>query len=262
MLGGRSQVALEISSKIEAMLPEELLRVSSPPMADWVESFLTMRVHVLIRFGKWHEILKLKLHEDQTLYCTTTAMTLYAQGVASAALGRVDDANKYRERFRDAAAHVPESRTLFNNKCTHILSIAAAMLDGEIEYRAGNFDAAFSHLREAINRDDALPYDEPWGWMQPARHAYGALLLEKSKIEEAAEVYAADLGMNDTLPRQLQHLNNVWALHGLHECLVKLGREAEAKILHPQLKLALGFADIEITSSCFCRLHTCPSTKL
>lgn len=157
MLAGRSQVALEISSKIEAMLPEDLLRVPSPPMADWVESFLTMKAHVLVRFGKWHEILKLQLHDDQNLYCTTTAMTLYAQGIASAALGRVADANKYRERFRDAAARVPESRTLFNNKCTHILTIASAMLDGEIDYRAGNFDDAFSHLRDAIKRDDALP---------------------------------------------------------------------------------------------------------
>ncbi len=85
-------------------------------------------------------------------------------------------------------------------------------------------------------------------------------LLEQGKAEEACEVYLADLGMKDTLPRQLQHLNNVWALHGLHESLVKLGRVAEAKILRPQLNLALAFADIEVTSSCFCRLNT--SAKL
>ena len=226
-------------------------------MADWLESFLTMRVHVLVRFGKWQDILELKLHKDTDLYCTTTAMTLYAKGVAAAALGRVADAENFREQFRDAAAHVPESRTLFNNKCTHILTIASAMLDGEIDYRKGDFDSAFSHLRDAIRRDDALPYDEPWGWMQPARHAYGALLLEQGKSEMACEVYMADLGINDTLPRQLQHLNNVWALHGLHECLRKLGRHAEADVLQPNLNLALAFADIEVTSSCFCRLHTC-----
>ena len=33
-------------------------------------------------------------------------------------------------------------------------------------------------LREAIELDDDLNYDEPWGWMQPTRHALGALLLE------------------------------------------------------------------------------------
>ena len=30
--------------------------------------------------------------------------------------------------------------------------------------------------------------------MQPTRHAYGALLLEQGRVEDAAEVYAADLG--------------------------------------------------------------------
>ena len=67
-----------------------------------------------------------------------------------------------------------------------ILAIAAEMLDGEIAYREGRFDEAFAHLRRAIELDDALPYDEPWGWMQPTRHAYGALLLEQGRVEEAA----------------------------------------------------------------------------
>jgi hypothetical protein len=47
----------------------------------------------------------------------------------------------------------------------------------------------------------ALPYDEPWGWMQPTRHAHGALLLEQGHTREAADVYAADLGLDPTLNR-------------------------------------------------------------
>ena len=96
-------------------------------------------------------------------------------------------------------ARVPDSRYLFNNTCQDILAVAGAMLDGELEYRRGNFDAAFEHLRRAIALDDALPYDEPWGWMQPTRHAYGALLLEQGRVEEAEAVYRADLGLDDTL---------------------------------------------------------------
>jgi tetratricopeptide (TPR) repeat protein len=129
------------------------------------------------------------------------------------------------------------------------------MLDGELAYRQGNFDLAFKELLRSISLDDALPYDEPWGWMQPTRHAYGALLLEQGHVEEAAAVYIADLGMDSTLPRALQHPNNVWALHGYHECLMKLGRVAEARILEPQLRLAVAIADIPIRSSCLCRLE-------
>ena len=103
------------------------------------------------------------------------------------------------------------------------------MLDGEIAYRKGDFDAAFAHLRASVELDDALPYDEPWGWMQPTRHALGALLLEQGRVEEADAVYRADLGLDDTLPRACQHPDNVWSLHGYHECLFRLGKDDEAR---------------------------------
>jgi tetratricopeptide (TPR) repeat protein len=80
-----------------------------------------------------------------------------------------------------------------------LLAIAEAMLHGELAYRRGHFDAAFAHLRQAVALDDALPYDEPWGWMQPTRHALGALLLEQGHLEEAEAVYRADLGLDHTL---------------------------------------------------------------
>ncbi len=133
---------------------------------------------------------------------------------------------------------------------------------GEIEYRKNNIEQAFIHLRQAIKLDQELPYDEPWGWMQPPRHAYGALLLEQGRFEEALEVYSTDLGLNDVLPRAMQHPNNVWSLHGLVECLNASKRFDEAKLLKKQLDLAVATADVPIKSSCFCRLDTeCVSTK-
>ncbi len=98
---------------------------------------------------------------------------------------------------------MPDTRYLFNNTCLDILAVAGAMLDGEIEYRQGRFDAAFAHLRRSVELDDNLPYDEPWGWMQPTRHALGALLLEQGQVEEAEAVYRADLGLDATLSRRL-----------------------------------------------------------
>ena len=253
MLAGQSKVALETTDWIENTVSEDVLRVESPPMADWLEAFHGMRVHVLIRFGLWRDIFDVSLPEDQDLYCMTTALFQYAKGVALAATGKVDEAEKQREIFEGAVKRVKSSRTLFNNTCLDILAVARSMLEGELEYRRGNFDTAFEHLRKAINLDDNLPYDEPWGWMQPPRHAYGALLLEQGHIEEAAVVYSADLGFDDTLPRALRHPNNVWSLHGYHECLKKLGRLSEARIIKPQLDFAVAMADIPIESSCFCR---------
>src|SRR5579863_2320058 len=231
MFAGQGRTAAEAVDGLEAALPEQLLRVQSPPMADWLEGFGGMRVHVLVRFGRWQDILDLPLPADPELYSVTTAMLRYGRGVACSALGRIEDAERERELFAAARAAVPDSRMIFTNTCQDILAIAAAMLDGELEYRKGHIEAAFALLRESIALDDGLPYDEPWGWMQPARHAYGALLLEQGRVAEAEAVYRADLGFDDTLPRAYQHPGNIWSLHGYHECLVKLGQTGEAKII-------------------------------
>ncbi|OBG12423.1 hypothetical protein A5768_10885 [Mycolicibacterium fortuitum] len=148
----------------------------------------------------------------------------------------------------------PVESALFNNTSVDILAIAEQMLNGEIAYREGDYDTAFGYLRRAVELDDALPYDEPWGWMQPTRHAYGALLLEQGHVEEAARIYAADLGLDPTLSRSSQHPNNVWSLHGYHECLRRLGRDAEAAIIGRQLELAVARADVAVQASCACRL--------
>ena len=256
MFLGQSEVALSTAARLADSIPDGLLRAESPPMADWLEGFLAMRVHVLIRFGRWQDILDLPMPADPELYCVTTAMLRYAKGVACAALGRVAEAEAERELFRLAQAAVPATRTLFNNTCADVLAIAGAMLDGELDYRKGNVEAAFACLRRAIELDDGLPYDEPWGWMQPARHAYGALLLEQGRVAEAETVYRADLGFDDTLPRACQHPGNVWSLHGFHECLIRLGKLGEAAIIEQQLKLTVALADVPIESSCFCRLES------
>jgi tetratricopeptide (TPR) repeat protein len=256
MLGGQSKIALDTGAELALVITEPLLRVRSPPMADWLEGFIAMRMHGFIRFGRWEDILALELPADAELYCVTTAMMHYAKGVAFAAMGRVPEAEAERKLFQKSVERVPDSRTIFNNRCTDILGVGSAMLDGEIAYRRGEYDAAFDHLREAVKKDDTLPYDEPWGWMQPTRHALGALLLEQARVDEALAVYAADLGIDTSLPRALRHPNNVWASHGYHECLIKLGRKAEARVLAPQLKISLAMADVPIKSSCFCRRQT------
>ncbi|KAJ5143720.1 uncharacterized protein N7515_002507 [Penicillium bovifimosum] len=260
MLGGKSKAALSATNRMEATITEEILRVETPALADWMEFFKAVRVHVLIRFGMWEELKKLDPLEDKSLYCVTNVMRHYGKGVAYAATAQLEEADKERELFKEASKIVPPTRLDFPNKITDILKVATAMLDGEIEYRRGNYETAFSSLREAIALEDALPFAEPWGWMLPARHAYAALSLEQGHVEQAAQAYAEDLGLSPTPKRAHQHPNNVWALHGYHECLGILGRHAEATIIKQQLNLALVEADVDITSSCFCRLGNIPSS--
>lgn len=249
MFLGQPSVALTTSDELMAALPEDFLR----PMADWFEGFLPMKQHALIRFGLWDEILAQPLPEDAELYCVTTAMMRYSRTVALANLKRQAEAETERTHFDEAYQRVPETRMLFNNTCRDILQVAEQMMLGELEYHKGNYGKAFEHLRRSVELDDNLPYDEPWGWMQPTRHALGALLLEQGYYDEAEAIYRADLGLDQTLSRACQHPNNVWSLHGLHECLRHRGETVEAAHIKLQLDKAIARAEVPIRASCYCR---------
>ena len=249
MFLGQPSVALEAAEELIATLPSDTLR----PMADWFEGFIPMKQHVLIRFGRWQDILDQELPEDEELYSVTIAMMRYARTVALANLHRTSEAEDEKALFYVALERVPESRMLFNNTCRDILKVAEQMMLGELAYHQGQHQTAFDHLRKSVEIDDNLPYDEPWGWMQPTRHALGALLLEQGQTEEAEAVYRADLGLDSTLSRACQHPGNVWSLHGLYECLVRRGETVEAAHIKLQLDKAAARAEVPIKASCYCR---------
>ncbi len=254
MFLGQPGPALAAADEMVSTLPESFLR----PMADWFEAFIPMRQHVLVRFGMWDEILAQPLPQDAGLYAMTTALMRYARTVALANTGRTAEADVEFAAFNAAREAVPETRMLFNNTCRDILTIAEAMAAGELAYHKGEHDAAFAHLRRAGALDDGLPYDEPWGWMQPARHALGALLLEQGRVDEAEAVYRSDLGLDGALPRPCQHPDNLWSLHGLAECMQRKSKSGdadtgEARLVRQRLGLAVARAAVPVRASCYCR---------
>ena len=169
MFLGQPEPALETAEELIATLPAETLR----PMADWFEGFIPMKQHVLVRFGRWREILDQSLPEDQELYSVTTAMMRYARTVALANSDDIAGAEAERDLFFEARDRVPESRMLFNNTCRDILGVAEQMLLGELAYKSGDHEKGFEYLRRSVELDDNLPYDEPWGWMQPTPPCLG-----------------------------------------------------------------------------------------
>ena len=59
--------------------------------------------------------------------------------------------------------------------------------------------------------------------------------------------------MSGKVQRCTQHPDNVWALHGLVECLKRRGEREELPALQARLATALAKADVPINSSCLCR---------
>lgn len=256
MFLGQLQPALQAAEQMCATLCKEVLSVPDrPQLAITMEGYYSMKMHVLVRFGRWQDIVDAPMPSDPVLYCVSTAMHHYAKGVAQAALKNIDVAEEERRLFAAAVQRIPQERKFFNNSAHSILGVGEKMLDGELAYHAGDFEVAFTNLRESVRRDDDLEYTEPWAWMHPPRHALAALLAAQGQFEEAEEVYRTDLGLNGKLQRCAQHPNNIWALHGLVECLRR--RDDSNKEELTQLELALNIAqtkaDVPITSSCLCR---------
>jgi tetratricopeptide (TPR) repeat protein len=254
MFLGQFEPAWKAARELVDVTPEDLLRVPSPPFADFFESYMAVWVHVLIRFGRWQQIIDEALPEDRELYANLTATLHYAKGVAHAARGNVSEAEQEKVLFLAARDRMPETRRMHNVLCLEQLTVAEAMLDGEIEYRKENYDIAFARLRDAVALEDALPYDEPWGWMQPTRHALGALFLEQGRVDEAEAVYREDLGLGGDLSRAQIHPDNVWSLRGLNDCLSAKGKEAttEGRLIAQRLALAESRSDRRVGASCFC----------
>jgi len=254
MFMGRYGDSIAAANKLRGMLTKEVLEVKERPrFSTSLEGYYSMSVHVMVRFGRWQDIIDAPLPDDPDLYLVSTAMHHYAKGVAYASLKRFDEADRERQLFHDRLRRVPPERKVFNNSARSILAVGEKMLDGELEYHRGDCELGYQHLREAVDRDDNLEYIEPWAWMHPPRHALAALLAEQGHYHEAEQVCRDDLGLSGRIQRCAQHPDNVWALHGLAECLLRRGEVEELAGVQRRLAAAMALADVPILSSCMCR---------
>jgi tetratricopeptide (TPR) repeat protein len=257
MFMGHYGDAIAAANKMCGMLSKEVLSVKDRPRFTMsLEGYYSMRTHVMVRFGRWQEIIDEPLPDDSQLFLVTTAMHHYAKGVAHAFLKNFPAADRARRLFQESLKRIPQNRKVFNNSALRILAVGEKMLDGELEYHKGNHEAAYAHLRQAVDRDDNLEYLEPWAWMHPPRHALAALLVEQGHFTEAEQVYRDDLGLSSRIQRCAQHPDNVWALHGLAECLQARGEREELPTVQKKLASVMTLTDVPITSSCMCRATT------
>ena len=253
MMLGHYGEAIHAADRICTTATPELIGGSFPFMAAILDGYSAMRTHVQVRFGKWHDLVAEPAPETPELTPIRVAMHAYGQGVANAALGRIEAAQQAQRRLERAMADIPSDAIFLSNPIIDMLAVGAAMLEGELEYRRRNHDQAFRALRLAAERDDNLAYTEPWAWMHPPRHALGALLAEQGRMGVAEEVFRADLGLNGEVARCTQHPDNVWALSGLLECLKARGDSTEAAIIAQKLKIAQARTDFPVTVACCCR---------
>jgi tetratricopeptide (TPR) repeat protein len=238
MMCGQSKLAIESINDMAKGIPADWAKENAP-LAD---GFLAMPLEVLVRFGRWDEVLAAP--EPPEHFPLSRALRRCARGIALAAKGDVAQAKEEQIAFLTAAKAVPEDARFGNNEAADLLSIGTHLLAGEILYREGKVDEAVTELREASTIEDTLRYSEPPDWIHPTRHALGATLLQAGRAAEAEGVYREDLARQP---------NNGWSLLGLAQSLKLQDKNDEARQVEAQFEEVWRGADVMITSSCYCQ---------
>jgi len=228
-LAGARQAANEVAEK---MAPHT-------QMMPMVESLITMKTAVLLRFGRHDEILALA--QPPLDHPVEVAWWHFARGVSLARTGKVDEAAKARTALSATSAKVPED-ALFGGtglvSAKNILALAATVLDARIAWARGSHDEAIRLWRGAVATADKVPYDEPPVFFYPVRESLGAALLLAGKAEEAEHVFRDDL---------VKHPRNARSLFGLKESLTKQDRRADAEWVARAFDEAWKDADTKLT---------------
>jgi tetratricopeptide (TPR) repeat protein len=238
MMCGQSKLAIAAINEMAKGIPAEWLKEN----AALADGFTAMPLEVLVRFGRWDEVLATPEPPDYLPIART--LRHCARGIAYAAKGDVELARQERAAFLAAKKAVPEDAAFGNNTAENILTVATHLLAGEVLYREGKVEEALAELREASRVEDTLRYSEPPDWIHPVRHALGATLLKEGQAAEAEKVYREDL---------VRQPNNGWSLYGLSRSLQLQGKTAEAETVATQFADIWKDADIKISSSCFCQ---------
>ena len=240
MMTGQRDLAMKHIRAMVTETPADFLEEN----ALQAEATVAMPMEVMVRFGLWDEILaEPEKYTDKMWF--TRAFHHAARAIAYAAKGDTANARKAQSVFLERANLVPKEDFLSNNSCEALLAVAIPMVEGEILIAEEKVDSGIEHLRAAIQKEDALKYDEPPGWMIPVRHSLGAVLMKQQRFAEAEQVYRADL---QRLPE------NGWSLLGLAESLRKQKKNPdEVAQTQAKFKKVWAKADLSITSSCLCQ---------
>jgi len=238
MMTGQSKLAME---HIRAMVREAPADFTKEFAG--MEGFAAMPMEVMVRFGRWDEILAEPDNYGDHMPLSR-AIHSCARAIAFAVKNDTSAARKEQVIFLKRAALVPKDEYFGNNLAESILAVAAPMVEGEILVREGKLEEGLAALRSAVKAEDLLRYDEPPGWLIPVRHALGATLMRAGRFTEAEQVYRDDLAR---LPE------NGWSLRGLAQSLRSQSKD-EAGLVEARFQKVWAKADLEIPSSCMCQV--------
>ncbi len=238
-LEGRSGLAIRLAREMSSMVDTSAMRERS---LTTLQHYWITPVYALVRFGRWKQIIQEPEPAEDLIY--PRAIWHYARGMAYTRGGVVDSARLHlKELDRLRKDSTLQWVTVWDlNKSQHILQIASLALSGELAAAEGRHETAIHALEQAVEREDALNYDEPPTWHYPTRQSLGAILLAAGHPARAEEVYRQDLA---------RFPENGWSLYGLLQALRAQGNVEDAEAVARRFHEAWRHADVVLTSSRF-----------
>lgn len=232
---GASGIALDAArTTAEKASDTNLMRA---PGFGFMQNFALASLYADVRFGRWDEVVKAAKPADDLPFMQ--AIWNYAQGMAAARQGRLEDAKRFHEALVPATTSPEIEKILVFDRYSVIggVRIAERFVAAEIARAQKDYDAAIAALNTAVTIEDTLPYDEPPAWHWPARQLLGAVLLDAGKAEEAERAFRDELKRNP---------ENGWSLHGLARSLEAQGRKADAREASERFTRAWANADVDL----------------
>ena len=228
---GRSEESLRAARASTKAIPPEML-----DMMPGMDFFASEPLLVMVRFGKWKEILAEPRPPEK--YPTLTGLWLHARGMALASTGKTSEARTTMRELRTLATKMPPDLLAGQNPASAMCRLGADAIEARIAERAKSWKPAIAAWTRAVAQEDGFAYNEPADWFYPMRHYLGAALLDARKAKEAEAVFREDLKHNP---------GNGWALHGLETALAAQGKKDEAAATRAKFDEAWKEADIRLT---------------
>ena len=186
---------------------EELVANASPALEQMpmLQPFAAKTMFVLLRFARWDDVLNLPAPDAK--FALMTAISHFGRGVAHAARGNADEAERERAAYADVRKSIPPDGEWGYNKAKDMFEVSDAVLDAWIARARRDNAAAIDAWRTAVLREDMLNYNEPPDWYYPTRESLGAALLRAKRYPEAEQAFRDDLTRN---PKNGRSLYGLW----------------------------------------------------
>jgi len=134
----------EMSPTPEKALPyADQLRDLCPQCGHLVH----MASHIDSLCGHWQKICDEAMPDEHEAVPINAILLVYAKAIAYAALGDLETGRRYQQDFYRRYSEIPDWHIMANNPSRDILAVARAMMNGEVEYHAGNHELGYCYLR-------------------------------------------------------------------------------------------------------------------